>query len=74
MRKSRIERRNEWRLENRRTNGEPNTPWVSTVEPRHEPVVVKSKKYESNGKRETARRRRQAGDHYNPEWIEQMGA
>ena len=74
LRKTRIQRRNEWRDANRRTNGEPNQPWVSTVDPRYEPVVVKSKKYEANGKRETARRRRQAGDHYNPDFIEQMGA
>jgi hypothetical protein len=56
MRKSRIERRNEWRLENRKTNGESNKPWISTVDPRYEPVVVKSKTYEANGKREVARR------------------
>jgi hypothetical protein len=74
MRRSRIERRNEWRDANRRTNGEPNQPWVSTVDPRYEPVEVKSKKYASNGKREVARRLRQAGEHYNPEWLEQMGA
>lgn len=55
MKKSRIERRNEWRKEYRK-NG---TPWVSTVEPEYHPFYRDGKTYQANGDREVARRKRQ---------------